>query len=194
MSYKYINIFDDLYQIKDSISEGIYIKLNNDIKNILCDLDKHYKCNCDKINLNVTGNIFNYNLCHYEDLKHCNNFKLLCYYCPQMNYIYDKTNINYSSIPRNSNIRNNVIIFNNFISLSLSLINILDNEDKAYAILGLYNFLIDNYNLLIQYSNNDFKEVIKRKFNEISNDKYVIELIKRHNINYNEWYKLFSKI
>ena len=35
MSEKYINIFNKLYDIKDNISEGIYIELNNDMINII---------------------------------------------------------------------------------------------------------------------------------------------------------------
>ena len=196
MSYKYIDIFDDLYQIKDSIPEGIYIKLNNNIKNILTDLDKHCKCSCSSINLNNKNNLLNNIFCSPDNLKTCNNFKLLCLICPQMNYIYDTNQINYSITTNYS--KYNHIIVDNIISLLLLLIQMFNNVNNdiyiKYTWLALYNFIIDNYNIFVQYKDDKYKNNFKTIFHNNCNNSSFIELINKHNIIINNWINIFNKI
>lgn len=45
---EYISIFEDIFEIKDLISENIYLNLNNKIKKILDDLE-NYKKRCEEL-------------------------------------------------------------------------------------------------------------------------------------------------
>ena len=123
--------------------------------------------------------------CKCDKLSSCRNYKKLCLYYPKINNIFNDTIINYTYIKKNSDINDDI-----FVNIFLSFLELI-KYIKAYLLLTLFNFLIDNYDLTLQH--NLYKSAQNKIYGVLNND-YCIELIKKHNIDINKWVDIFSDL
>jgi hypothetical protein len=194
---EHLSIFEDIYDIKDSITDGQFLTLNNKLQKIIREnkdlrqsLSK-YVCCCSTRYVfpdifNLIENDISQFFCvqSYERLENCENFKRLMERFPHLENIFRRIDLSFTEEPIYQEYVKDEVILNSEILLFL-VKKVSEKKDKAIITFVLYDFMIKNVNFMKDYQ--FYTKLLISKFEGLLADEEYIPIALEHNINYTKW-------
>jgi hypothetical protein len=194
---EHLSIFEDIYDIKDSITDGQFLTLNNKLQKIILENKNlrqslsNYVC-CCSIRY-VFPDIFNLienDLCEffcvqsYERMINCENFKRLMNKLPHLENIFQRIDLPFIEEPiYQEYVKDEVILISEILLFLVK--NMSKIKEKAIITFVLYDFMIKNVNFMKDYQ--FYTKLLISKFEELLEDREYIEVVLEYNINYTKW-------
>jgi len=205
----HLEIFEDIYDIKDNITDGQFLNLNNkarklvkEIKDLRQSLSKYVieeeVCCCstryifpDMFNL-IENNISNF-FCvqSYERIVNCENLKRLMEKFPHLENIFRRIDLPFADEPIYQEYVKDEIILTSEIPLFL-IKKFYEKKDKAIITFVLYDFMIKNVNFMKDYQ--FYTKLLVSKFEELLADEEYIPIVLEFNINYTKWLDIMKSV
>ena len=194
---EHLSIFEDIYDIKDSITDGQFLTLNNKLqkiiqenKNLRHSLSK-YVCCCstryvfpDMFNL-IENDISEFFCIHsYLRIANCENFIRLIEKFPHLENIFRRIDLPFAEEPVYQEYVKDEIILASEILLFL-IKKVSEKREKAIISFVLYNFMIKNANFMKDYQ--FYTKLLVSKFEGLLEDEEYIAFALEYNVNYTRW-------
>jgi len=200
----HLDIFEDIYDIKDSITDGQFLTLNNKVKNLIQE-NKHlrqslsnYVCCCSMRYVfpemfNLTENDLTEFFCvqSYEKLVSCENFKRLMEKLPHLENIFRRIDLPFAEEPiYQEYVKNEVILVSEILLFLVK--KVTEKKDKAIITFVLYDFMIKNMNFMKNYQ--FYTKLLISKFEELLEDEEYIPIALEYNVNYTKWLEIMKSV
>jgi len=200
----HLDIFEDIYDIKDSITDGQFLTLNNKVKNLIQE-NKHlrqslsnYVCCCSMRYVfpemfNLTENDLTEFFCvqSYEKLVSCENFKRLMEKLPHLENIFRRIDLPFAEEPiYQEYVKNEVILVSEILLFLVK--KVTEKKDKAIITFVLYDFMIKNMNFMKNYQ--FYTKLLISKFEELLEDEEYIPIALEFNVNYTKWLEIMKSV
>ena len=194
---EHLSIFEDIYDIKDSITDGQFLTLNNKLQKIIRenkDLRQslsNYVCCCstryvfpDMFNL-IDNDISDFFCVHsYLRIENCENFKRLMEKFPHLENIFRRIDLPFAEEPIYQEYVKDEIILASEILLFL-IKKVYEKKDRAIISFVLYDFMIKNVNFMKDYQ--FYTKLLVSKFEGLLSDEEYIAFALEYNVNYTRW-------
>lgn len=213
----FLDIFDDLYNIKNKINDNEYINLNNKVKLLLDTLlklkselnnsdivdddtflDPHNGvCTCHNLDLHndivTAANVSNY-FCSFNTDLNCNNFIMICEYLPLLKNIYqDNHDINFTNDIIENNIERQYWLNICTILIAFNRFMVGDNM-RIIVVLVLYDFIFRHFLFLEGLRNIAFRYMLKNRYLEFCGNVNFITALDTYQINKNRWLEIINDL
>jgi hypothetical protein len=194
---EHLSIFEDIYDIKDSITDGQFLTLNNKLQKIIREnkdlrqsLSK-YVCCCstryvfpDMFNL-IENDISEFFCVHsYLRIANCENFIRLIEKFPHLENIFRRIDLPFAEEPVYQEYVKDEIILASEILLFL-IKKVYEKKDRAIISFVLYDFMIKNVNFMKDYQ--FYTKLLVSKFEGLLEDEEYIAFALEYNVNYTRW-------
>ena len=194
---KHLEIFEDIYDIKDNITDGQFLSLNNKIRELIQEnkdlrhsLSK-YVCSCstryvfpDMFNL-IENDISDFFCVHsYLRIANCENFRRLMEKFPHLENMFLRIDLPFAEEQIYQEYVKDEIILASEILLFL-IKKISEKKDRAIISFVLYDFMIKNANFMKDYQ--FYTKLLVSKFEELLADEEYIPIVLEFNVNYIKW-------
>jgi hypothetical protein len=194
---EHLSIFEDIYDIKDSITDGQFLTLNNKLQKIIREnknLRKslsNYVCCCSTRYVfpdifNLIENDLSEFFCvqSYERLANCENFKRLMDKFPHLENIFRRIYLPFTEEPiYQEYVKDEVVLISEILLFLVKKMS--EKKEKAIITFVLYDFMIKNVNFMKDYQ--FYTKLLISKFEELLEDREYIEVALEYNINYTKW-------
>lgn len=194
---EHLSIFEDIYDIKDSITDGQFLTLNNKLQKIIRenkDLRQslsNYVCCCstryvfpDMFNL-IENDISEFFCVHsYLGIANCENFIRLMEKFPHLENIFRRIDLPFAEEPVYQEYVKDEIILASEILLFL-IKKVSEKKEKAVITFVLYDFMIKNVNFMKDYQ--FYTKLLISKFEGLLSDEEYIAFALEYNVNYTRW-------
>jgi hypothetical protein len=194
---EHLSIFEDIYDIKDSITDGQFLTLNNKLQKIIRenkDLRQslsNYVCCCstryvfpDMFNL-IENDISDFFCVHsYLRIANCENFKRLMEKFPHLENMFRRIDLPFAEEPVYQEYVKDEIILASEILLFL-IKKVSEKKDRAIISFVLYDFMIKNVNFMKDYQ--FYTKLLVSKFEGLLEDEEYIAFALEYNVNYTRW-------
>ena len=194
---EYLSIFEDIYDIKDSITDGQFLTLNNKLQKIIREnknLRKslsNYVCCCSTRYVfpdifNLIENDLSEFFCvqSYERLVNCENFKRLVDKFPHLENIFRRIDLPFTEEPiYHEYVKDEVVLISEILLFLVK--KVYEKKDKAIITFVLYDFMIKNVNFMKDYQ--FYTKLLISKFEELLEDREYIDIALEYNVNYTKW-------
>jgi hypothetical protein len=155
---EHLSIFEDIYDIKDSITDGQFLTLNNKLQKIIRENKNlrqslsNYICCCSMRyvfpdTFNLIENDLSEFFCvqSYERLMNCENFKRLMEKLPHLENIFRRIDLPFTEEPiYQEYVKDEVILVSEILLFLVKIVS--EKKDKAIISFVLYDFMIKNVN------------------------------------------------
>jgi hypothetical protein len=208
---EHLSIFEDIYDIKDSITDGQFLTLNNklqkliqenkDLRESLANHDlivEQPQCSCST--RYVFPDIFNLIENHlsdffcvqsYERLANCENFKRLMERFPHLENIFRRIDLPFAEEPiYQEYVKDEVVLISEILLFLVK--NVSEKKDKAIITFVLYDFMIKNVNFMKDYQ--FYTKLLISKFEELLEDQEYIPIALEYNVSYTKWLDIMKNI
>ena len=202
-----LSIFDDIYNIKDNITDGQFLILNNKISSIiqenrrLIEVNRkrtQKKCNCS------TKWIFNdkdemptwFCLESLEKMKNCENFQKLIRKVPLLENLFHRIDLPFTeeAINGDSNDTETAIIIKILTSLHGNVV-ISSKRNKIIVSLVCFDFTIRNAKFIKNVLNPQVLiETMSRKLKAFSDDPVFLQIALEFNVNVTKWIDILDNL
>jgi hypothetical protein len=194
---KHLEIFEDIYDIKDNITDGQFLSLNNRLRELVQEnkdlrhsLSK-YLCYCstryvfpDMFNL-IENDISEFFCVHsYLRIENCENFRRLMEKFPHLENIFRRIDLPFAEEQIYQEYVKDEIILASEILLFL-IKKVSEKKDKAIISFVLYDFMIKNMNFMKDYQ--FYTKLLVSKFEGLLSDEEYIAFALEYNVNYTRW-------
>ena len=194
---EHLSIFEDIYDIKDSITDGQFLTLNNKLqkiiqenKNLRHSLSK-YVCCCstryvfpDMFNL-IENDISEFFCVHsYLRIENCENFRRLMEKFPHLENIFRRIDLPFAEEQIYQEYVKDEIILASEILLFL-IKKVSEKKDRSIISFVLYDFMIKNVNFMKDYQ--FYTKLLVSKFEGLLEDEEYIAFALEYNVNYTRW-------
>lgn len=202
---KHLEIFEDIYDIKDNITDGQFLSLNNKIKVLVQEnkdlrhsLEERNVCNCSTRYVfpdifNLLDNDISEFFCvqSYERIINCENFKRLMDKFPHLENIFRRIDLPFAEEPiYQEYVKHEIILISEILLFLIK--NIYEKKDKAIITFVLYDFMIKNINFMKDYQ--FYTKLLVSKFEELLADEEYIPIALEFNVNYTKWLDIIKSI
>lgn len=194
---EHLSIFEDIYDIKDSITDGQFLTLNNKLQKIIRENKNlrqslsNYVCCCstryvfpDMFNL-IENDISEF-FCvqSYERLANCENFERLMERFPHLENIFQRIDLPFTEEPiYQEYIKDEVILISEILLFLVKKVS--EKKEKAVITFVLYDFMIKNVNFMKDYQ--FYTKLLVSKFEGLLEDEEYIAFALEYNVNYTKW-------
>ena len=194
---EHLSIFEDIYDIKDNITDGQFLSLNNKVreliqenKNLRQSLSK-YVCSCstryvfpDMFNL-IENDISEFFCVHsYLRIASCENFKRLMEKFPHLENMFRRIDLPFSEEPiYQEYVKDEVVLISQILLFLVKKVS--EKKDRAIISFVLYDFMIKNANFMKDYQ--FYTKLLVIKFEELLSDEEYIAFALEYNVNYTRW-------
>ena len=159
----HLEIFEDIYDIKDNITDGQFLSLNNNARKLVQENKElrqslsNYVCCCstryvfpDMFNL-IENDISDFFCVHsYLRIANCENFKRLMDKMPHLENIFRRIDLPFAEEPiYQEYVKHEIILISEILLFLIK--NIYEKKDKAIITFVLYDFMIKNANFMKDY-------------------------------------------
>lgn len=194
---EHLSIFEDIYDIKDSITDGQFLTLNNKLQKIIRenkDLRQslsNYVCCCstryvfpDMFNL-IENDISDFFCVHsYLRIANCENFKRLMEKFPHLENIFRRIDLPFAEEPiYQEYIKDEVILISQILLFLVKKVS--EKKDRAIISFVLYDFMIKNVNFMKDYQ--FYTKLLVSKFEGLLEDEEYIAFALEYNVSYTRW-------
>lgn len=208
---EHLSIFEDIYDIKDSITDGQFLTLNNklqkliqenkDLRESLANHDlivEQPQCSCSTRYVfpdifNLIENDISEFFCvqSYERLANCENFKRLMERFPHLENIFRRIDLPFAEEPiYQEYIKDEVVLISEILLFLVK--NVSEKKDKAIITFVLYDFMIKNVNFMKDYQ--FYTKLLISKFEELLEDEEYIPIALEYNVSYTKWLDIMKSI
>lgn len=200
----HLSIFEDIYDIKDNITDGQFLTLNNKLQKLIQEnkdlresLANHAliveqpQCSCstryvfpDIFNL-IDNNLSEF-FCvqSYERMVNCENFKRLMERFPHLENMFRRIDLSFTEEPiYQEYVKDEVILVSEILLFLVK--NVSEKKDKAIITFVLYDFMIKNVNFMKDYQ--FYTKLLICKFEELLENEEYIPIAVEYNVNYTKW-------
>ena len=194
---KHLEIFEDIYDIKDNITDGQFLSLNNKVRELVQEnkdlrhsLSK-YVCSCstryvfpDMFNL-IENDISEFFCVHsYLRIASCENFKRLMEKFPHLENMFRRIDLPFSEEPiYQEYVKDEVVLISQILLFLVKKVS--EKKDRAIISFVLYDFMINNANFMKDYQ--FYTKLLVIKFEELLSDEEYIAFALEYNVNYTRW-------
>ena len=200
----HLSIFEDIYDIKDSITDGQFLTLNNklqkliqenkDLRESLANHDlivEQPQCSCSTRYVfpdifNLIENDISEFFCvqSYERLANCENFERLMERFPHLENIFRRIDLPFADEPiYQEYVKDEVVLISEILLFLVKKVS--EKKDKAIITFVLYDFMIKNVNFMKDYQ--FYTKLLISKFEELLEDEEYIPIALEYNVNYTKW-------
>ena len=194
---EHLSIFEDIYDIKDSITDGQFLTLNNKLQKIIRenkDLRQslsNYVCCCstryvfpDMFNL-IENDISDFFCVHsYLRIANCENFKRLMEKFPHLENMFRRIDLPFAEEPiYQEYIKDEVILISQILLFLVKKVS--EKREKAIISFVLYDFMIKNANFMKDYQ--FYTKLLVSKFEGLLEDEEYIAFALEYNVSYTRW-------
>ena len=201
---EHLSIFEDIYDIKDSITDGQFLTLNNklqkliqenkDLRESLANHDlivEQPHCSCSTRYVfpdifNLIENDISEFFCvqSYERLANCENFKRLMERFPHLENIFRRIDLPFAEEPiYQEYVKDEVVLISEILLFLVKKVS--EKKDKAIITFVLYDFMIKNVNFMKDYQ--FYTKLLISKFEELLEDEEYIPIALEYNVSYAKW-------
>jgi len=201
---EHLSIFEDIYDIKDSITDGQFLTLNNklqkliqenkDLRESLANHDlivEQPQCSCSTRYVfpdifNLIENDISEFFCvqSYERLANCENFKRLMERFPHLENIFRRIDLPFAEEPiYQEYVKDEVVLISEILLFLVKKVS--EKKDKAIITFVLYDFMIKNVNFMKDYQ--FYTKLLISKFEELLEDEEYIPIALEYNVSYTKW-------
>jgi hypothetical protein len=159
----HLEIFEDIYDIKDNITDGQFLSLNNKVKNLIQENKElrqslsNYVCCCSTRYVfpdmfNLVENDLSEFFCvkSNERIANCENFKRLMDKMPHLENIFRRIDIPFAEEPiYQEYVKDEVVLISQILLFLVKIVS--EKKDKAIISFVLYDFMIKNVNFMKDY-------------------------------------------
>ena len=168
---KHLEIFEDIYDIKDNITDGQFLSLNNRLRELVQE---------------------NKDLRHsYLRIANCENFRRLMEKFPHLENIFRRIDLPFAEEQIYQEYVKDEIILASEILLFL-IKKISEKKDRAIISFVLYDFMIKNANFMKDYQ--FYTKLLVSKFEGLLEDEEYIAFALEYNVNYTRWLDIMKSI
>ena len=199
---EHLSIFEDIYDIKDSITDGQFLTLNNKLQKIIRENKNlrhslsNYVCCCsmryvfpDMLNLVENDMSEFFCLKSNERIANCENFKRLMEKFPHLENIFRRIDLPFAEEPiYQEYIKDEVVLISQILLFLVKIVS--EKKDKAIISFVLYDFMIKNVNFMKDYQ--FYTKLLISKFEELLEDREYIEVALEYNVNYTKWLNIMK--
>lgn len=201
---KHLEIFEDIYDIKDNITDGQFLSLNNKVreliqenKNLRQSLSK-YVCCCstryvfpDMFNL-IENDISEFFCVHsYLRIENCENFKRLMEKFPYLENMFRRIDLPFAEEPiYQEYVKDEVILVSQILLFLVKKVS--EKKDRAIISFVLYDFMIKNANFMKDYL--FYTKLLISKFEGLLEDKEYIAFALEYNVSYTKWLDIMKSV
>ena len=194
---KHLEIFEDIYDIKDNITDGQFLSLNNKVRELVQEnkdlrhsLSK-YVCSCstryvfpDMFNL-IENDISEFFCVHsYLRIASCENFKRLMEKFPHLENMFRRIDLPFAEEPiYQEYVKDEVVLISQILLFLVKKVS--EKKDRAIISFVLYDFMIKNANFMKDYQ--FYTKLLVIKFEELLSDEEYIAFALEYNVNYTRW-------
>ena len=218
MANNHLDIFEDIYDIKDNITNNQFLTLNNKVKNLIQE------------NINLKQSLSNYefeiieeeqpvisNVCtcstryvfpnrcnteendlseffcvqSYERMVNCENFKKLMEKLPHLENIFRKIDLPFTEEPIYQDyIKHEIVLTCNILIFLIK--KVYERRNKVIISFVMFDFIIRNINFMIDYKL--YTKTCITKLEEFLIDSEYIPLTLEYNVNYTKWLDIMKNI
>ena len=208
---EHLSIFEDIYDIKDNITDGQFLTLNNKLQKLIQEnkdlresLANHAliveqpQCSCSTryvfpgiFNL-VDNNLSEYFCAQsYERLIRCENFKRVMERFPHLENIFRRIDLPFAEEPiYQEYVKDEVILVSQVLLFLVK--KVYEKKDKAIITFVLYDFMIKNVNFMKDYQ--FYTKLLISKFEELLEDREYIAVALEYNVSYTKWLDIMKSI
>ncbi len=193
----HLSIFEDIYDIKDNITDGQFLALNNKLQKIIRenkDLRQslsNYVCCCSRQYVfpdifNLIENDISQFFCvqSYERMENCENFKRLMERFPHLENIFRRIDLPFAEEPiYQEYVKDEVIMVSEILLFLVK--NVSEKREKAIITFVLYDFMIKNVKFMKDYQ--FYTKLLISKFEGLLADEEYIPIALEYNVNYTKW-------
>jgi len=197
----HLEIFEDIYNIKDNITDGQFLSLNDKIKVLIQEnkdlrnsLSKYVNedvCTCSSRYIfpdifNLIENDISKFFCvqSYLGMVNCENFKRLMEKFPHLENIFRRIDIPFVEEPiYQEYVKDEIILISEILLFFIK--NVYEKKDKAIITFVLYDLMIKNANFMKDYQ--FYTKLLIKKFEELLEDEEYIPIASEYNVNYTRW-------
>ena len=198
----HLDIFEDIYDIKDNITDGQFLSLNNNARKLVQenkDLRQslsNYVCCCSMRYVfpemfNLIENDISEFFCvqSYEKLISCENFKRLMEKFPHLENIFQRIDLPFAEEPiYQEYVKDEVILVSEIFLFLVKKVS--EKKDKAIITFVLYDLMIKNVNFMKSYQS--YTKLLISKFEGLLEDEEYIALALEYNVNYTKWLEIMK--
>ena len=194
---KHLEIFEDIYDIKDNITDGQFLSLNNKVRELVQEnkdlrhsLSKHV-CSCstryvfpDLFNL-IENDISEFFCVHsYLRIENCENFKRLMEKFPHLENMFRRIDLPFAEEPiYQEYVKDEVVLISQILLFLVKKVS--EKKDRAIISFVLYDFMIKNAYFMKDYQ--FYTKLLISKFEELLSDEEYIAFALEYNVNYTRW-------
>jgi len=198
----HLDIFEDIYDIKDNITDGQFLSLNNNARKLVQenkDLRQslsNYVCCCSTRYVfpemfNLIENDISEFFCvqSYEKLISCENFKRLMEKFPHLENIFQRIDLLFAEEPiYQEYVKDEVILVSEIFLFLVKKVS--EKKEKAIITFVLYDLMIKNVNFMKSYQS--YTKLLISKFEGLLEDEEYIALALEYNVNYTKWLEIMK--
>lgn len=201
---KHLEIFEDIYDIKDNITDGQFLILNNKVRELIQENKNlrqylsNYVCCCstryvfpDMFNL-IENDISEF-FCvkSNERIANCENFKRLMEKFPHLENMFRRIDLPFAEEPiYQEYVKDEVILVSQILLFLVKKVS--EKNDKAIITFVLYDFMIKNINFMKDYQ--FYTKLLISKFERLLEDEEYIPIALEYNVNYTKWLDIMKSI
>jgi len=214
---EHLSIFDDLFDIKDNISDGNFLILNNKLKNLVqenknlkefirkniedfeleFELEEDSECSCSTRyvfpnSINSRDDISEFFcLSSKQRMLNCENFKKILEKLPLLENLFRKIDMPFAEEPIYSEYNKKEI------TLILKILLFFTEEisgkrNKSIITFVIFDYMIKNINFL--KDDQIISTTLLNKLEELLTDAYYLLILSEYNINYSKWIDIIKSI
>ena len=201
---EHLSIFEDIYDIKDSITDGQFLTLNNKLQKIIRenkDLRQslsNYVCCCstryvfpDMFNL-IENDISEFFCVHsYLRIENCENFRRLMEKFPHLENIFRRIDLPFAEEQiYQEYVKDEVVLISQILLFLVKKVS--EKKDRAIISFVLYDFMIKNANFMKDYQ--FYTKLLISKFERLLEDEEYIAFALEYNVNYTRWLDIMKSV
>ena len=198
----HLDIFEDIYDIKDSITDGQFLSLNNKIQRLVRENKElrqslsNYVCCCSMRYVfpemfNLIENDISEFFCvkSNERIANCENFKRLMEKFPHLENIFQRIDLPFAEEPiYQEYVKDEVILVSEIFLFLVKKVS--EKKEKAIITFVLYDLMIKNVNFMKSYQS--YTKLLISKFEGLLEDEEYIALALEYNVNYTKWLEIMK--
>ena len=201
---KHLEIFEDIYDIKDNITDGQFLSLNNKVRELIQENKNlrqslsNYVCCCstryvfpDMFNL-IENDISEFFCVHsYLRIENCENFRRLMEKFPHLENIFRRIDLPFAEEQiYQEYVKDEVVLISQILLFLVKKVS--EKKDRAIISFVLYDFMIKNANFMKDYQ--FYTKLLVSKFEGLLEDEEYIAFALEYNVNYTRWLDIMKSV
>lgn len=193
----HLSIFEDIYDIKDNITDGQFLSLNNKVRELVRENKElrqslsNYVCCCSMRYVfpdmfNLIENDLSEFFCvkSNERIANCENFKRLMEKFPHLENIFRRIDLPFAEEPiYQEYVKDEVVLISQILLFLVKKVS--EKKDRAIISFVLYDFMIKNANFMKDYQ--FYTKLLVSKFERLLEDEEYIAFVLEYNVSYTKW-------